>query len=545
MSIQWLFEGEPEEADGLVYYTRIRARFPTGSSTRIFRIGECVRIDAGDPNQEWIGQIVELYDRGPSKDPEKFRNCVVLRWMYHPHDIPFWNPNERNGMYFSDHVDLNPVEVISGRAFLFDDKEHVRGLQKKLSEKQRIANIWPDDKIVLVQYYYQTGTKNPPPIRRLEEGELDYLLNNPTAEPMYFSFRNGRPKKSFVKSHVRSKAVLSLKAASDNGNRRKQASVPDRPTELRVTNDTRPSPSASKGFKRKSDLTSRKNAAQREIQPGKPSERLQNAASKRTSTELTRKQKDIPIPRKEHAVGKRTSNELLMKQKDIPIPRKEHVVSKRTSNELFMKQRDIPIPRKEQRTQNKKPQQSGIPRKRREPIGDRSVSPVKKVPRSPSSQVILEDTGSKNQELSEERAFQDMFSFRRKGGSVNEATVAPSKSGNASKNGLISNHGQVHRSQMEVDTEIPDTVMGVPLEDLMDVEPPQNKASTPEDVHAELVSSFEQLSRKQREYALRNLKTHVELISRRVGERGLDLKEMKDEEKRALAKEITSELMDL
>lgn len=182
---------------GKKYYRAAKARLLKEGVTRIFQMGDCVTTKT-PTSAIWVGHITHFFEvltdsgkRGTSAD--SFR--VVVRWFYDPKDCPqdeidrAVNAGMIRGplsteLFFSDHVDTegNPLECVIGKAF-------IRGTKQGFSETKNNPprDYWKDsDKFFLCRAYYASSDDHPPrPIRKLEQGELAYLLQNPCTEDLY------------------------------------------------------------------------------------------------------------------------------------------------------------------------------------------------------------------------------------------------------------------------------------------------------------------------------------------------------------------------
>ncbi len=490
MVVEWSFEGPPEEDDGLTYYSRVRARFTTGTSTRVFRIGECVRIDTGDPTQEWIAQIVELFDKGGRK---KHRMKVSLRWLYHPKDIAYWHPDERIGMYWSEHIDINSVEVIAGRAFLFDSEQELSSFKEGVEQGPRPANFWPRDVAILVQHYYQNNAMPPPPLRRLDKDELQFLLDNPSAEPMYHSFRDMQSKRIATESSANHKPVVSLRAASESPSRRRPISMPDKLTEIKPTEERKKRTSPSKSPSRRGESPSRENESPKEIQSGKRTGLSKKSTKKQTPSSV---------------------------------------------------KHSVPATPKDNERQRSHPELPTVPRKRKGSTNNQPSSPKTKASKSPSNQVIIENFKRDNAELEKRSDIKDISSFQKKNGKnerksgsaplkTNRYQMAAEQVEKVEKKAVLAEHNQDNDVDMDLSEDDP-----------MELELPQTNEPDSDDGFGHLASSIEQLSENLKRYAFNNLDAHVQLIRRRMEQRGLTFDRMDDNQMNVFAEQITDELMD-
>lgn len=203
-NIVWSFLGKPLSQDSRRYYKHAEVRYQADNSTRIFKIGECVYMSSDDFGGFWVGQIVQMYERAREEqdvDPVQ-RMRIVLRWMYDLEDIsrdsrramhPSFFKRSTNELMFSDGLEFrgNSIEVIQGRAFLFQNVEEKNSFH--IPKEHSPSDLyWPGDKLHIVRYFYGNQSGVPPPVRELEKNELNMLLRNPTTEKMYKRSRSVR-----------------------------------------------------------------------------------------------------------------------------------------------------------------------------------------------------------------------------------------------------------------------------------------------------------------------------------------------------------------
>lgn len=204
-NVVWKFVGEQRSFDkntDRYYFNDVKVCNNKTGHERRYTVGDCVYVNTDEENNSWVGQIVDFFCNGsPPKDDDEVqvvhdsttasRMFVVFRWLYNPLEIdrdstralptPVQTPLKRE-LYFSDHIDYdgNPVEVIEGRAFMFQTQRELNRAVQVHPEHFCIGDIFR-----LVRYYYGSNSGIPPPIRELEIGELVYLINNPTTSVMY------------------------------------------------------------------------------------------------------------------------------------------------------------------------------------------------------------------------------------------------------------------------------------------------------------------------------------------------------------------------
>lgn len=182
----WSFTGTGTKTGNKTYFEKLKIEYEDGK-TREFKVGDSVYM--GSRSEEWVGTIIALYNDPKKKD--KMR--VGFRWYYAHEDIlertiikegaeghPYTDE-----LYFSDHIDksTNPVEVISGRAFLYQTLDEMRG--------HRIhppIDSVEDDRVFLVKKFYSNTSKKTK-LRLLNPHELAYLLKNPKDTVMYDAYR--------------------------------------------------------------------------------------------------------------------------------------------------------------------------------------------------------------------------------------------------------------------------------------------------------------------------------------------------------------------
>lgn len=203
---EWNWMGEASENRGgpgasmRTYYQAVQASI--GRKKRTYRIGDTVCVRA-EEKETWVAQIVNLFEvsredaqlssvLGPSREGVHYdlMRCT-MRWFYNYTDlnedtyracaVPEWIRGE---VYFSDHVEqggYNDVTVISGRAWLFSSEEKMNAFLYNPNEEYD-AEI---DKARIVRSFVNSE-ELPEYMRELEEGELEFLLKNPSMEENLF-----------------------------------------------------------------------------------------------------------------------------------------------------------------------------------------------------------------------------------------------------------------------------------------------------------------------------------------------------------------------
>lgn len=255
--VNWELCGIGEEEGDFVYYREAKVSWdPDGStrySSRRFKLGDTVflAVESGKP---FVGQILEFY---LTKKVEPAEKRITLRWLYYPEDldgdvdltkIPAPTVDE---MYFSDHVDLNgnPIEVIDGRAFLYETQEQV--VARKDGQKPR--GYWDGDLFLLVRTFYGSQEPEPRPLCPLDPGELKSIIEGPTTDELYAELGGVRRRQK----HISGSAVPQtstekrkrLTREEKRANRRKQKDNQQRRRERFAAKKTAAAQSA-KGSKR-------------------------------------------------------------------------------------------------------------------------------------------------------------------------------------------------------------------------------------------------------------------------------------------------------
>lgn len=198
-NIRWELINPIGTAGGKRAYRAARARLVKESATRIFQVGDCITAKS-NTKDVWVGHIVSFFEVSTDKYGKSVSTAdsyrVVVRWFYDPNDCDgddldmAVNSNAikdplNNEIFFSDYVatEGDPLECILGRAI-------VRGTKQGLASTKTNPpkDFWKDsDKFYLCRAYYSTSHdgRAPKPIRRLEKGELAYLLQNPCKDDLY------------------------------------------------------------------------------------------------------------------------------------------------------------------------------------------------------------------------------------------------------------------------------------------------------------------------------------------------------------------------
>lgn len=203
----WIGSGRKgKKGSGHTLYDHAKVQRLSDGATRRFSVGDPVFV-ASDPDQQpWVAHLVEMFQIGDStparhgSDSEiqvvednsvARRMRCTLRWFYYPSDVsddskrlhPMPKPLESE-IYFSDHVEdhgSNGLEVIEGRAFLCATEKEAQSVKANYPE-----DYWEGDAVCIVRCFYGTSCGDPPPIRELEKGELDYLLKHPSTDQDLF-----------------------------------------------------------------------------------------------------------------------------------------------------------------------------------------------------------------------------------------------------------------------------------------------------------------------------------------------------------------------
>lgn len=177
-----------------------------GNKTRSFRVGDTVCM-YGELGGFWVAQILDLFQTHwddpelsnalPPPSPMDKSNGTelmrcTLRWFYNPRDINEHSyrasrlpPIQYNEVFFSDYVEqsgFNSISVIEGKAWLFEDDLSMMSFLERPA-----ADFYERADITRITRAFVNSNSVKLNVRKLNNGELDHLLRNPSFEQNLYS----------------------------------------------------------------------------------------------------------------------------------------------------------------------------------------------------------------------------------------------------------------------------------------------------------------------------------------------------------------------
>ena len=554
-NITWSFRGRHYNVrEDQYYYYQAQVSCRDGTN-RIFNVGDCVYVDAGDDTgNSWICQIVEMYRIGNQidEDDDDFqivhdstasnRMRTVLRWLYHPHDImqatraglrPEFTKLHDAELYFSDHIEFdgNALEVIDGRAFLFQSVDELKRFSKANVDSDDTSDrgFWNGDKVHLVRYFYGTQASNPPPVRELEKNELKYLLEHPTTDAMYKRSRTARRGgyEPVLKGTGRKNSAAKFAALRrDSGT----AGEITRQDEITAQKNVTPVKRRSDSIEGIKSPPSKRRSESVERPKSRRTSDGSDGGSRRRAESTERDSK-----RKPRSKLQRQSSQKLSKRRETVEAVGGHVdessVPRRQSSEIVEASGGHDV---------REPSTSSPSRRRSSEIVEAVGEKEKKKKRRESQ----EDVGAqpelqKRKDDVEKRKADEKFDVRE----ILQKRLSDIEKQKAEierRKKEISEKQKVEeekRKQSMAKRKSAEQKMR-----LRAVNEEETQNETSEAAVAELVKSFESMSVRQKKYCLRNFSAHVELVIQKMNERGLDWS-ISEANKKLVVQDVVRELL--